>query len=117
MVVPWDLVVHSIAFAVVLLLAITSGLAAIRSKRSDISKIARGSALYEDEDGIATEESQQKYSVRIQNILATGIVGTGFGVSLASAIRATAAGTNVITWWLQFGLWVCSREISEDDIS
>lgn len=106
MVVPWDLVVHSIALAVVAVLVIISASRIIRLSRSDISKNGQSSELYEDEDGVATEESQKAYSVRIQNILATAIAVAGLGVSLAGAIRATLAGTNVITWWFHFAIWV-----------
>ena len=101
--VPWDLVTTAIALGLALLLTITT---AIRSGGFQLRAKAAKDALYEDKDGAATEESQNAYSVRIQKIVSTLIAVAGFGVALACAVRGTLAGTNVITWWLHFGLLV-----------
>ncbi|TLD18804.1 1-phosphatidylinositol 3-phosphate 5-kinase [Venturia nashicola] len=45
--------------------------------------------LYEDEDGVATPESQQAYSTRVQNLLATTITSAGLGVAIANAVLAS----------------------------
>ena len=112
MVVPWDLVATAIAFAIAVILTSTSAWRTIRQARSDIAEDTATPRLYEDKDGVATEKSQAAYSVKIQNALATLFAVAGFGISLAVAVRGTLAGTNVITWWLHFGVWVsweCTR--------
>ncbi|KAI5294068.1 hypothetical protein KEM55_006778 [Ascosphaera atra] len=51
-----------------------------------------GLTIYEDEDGIATEESQHDASSWFQKAIVALMVLSGFGVSLASAILETAGG-------------------------
>ena len=106
MIVPWDLVVYSIALALVAPLATISGVRNLRLSTLQANKSDQAFHLYEDEDGVATEESQRAYSVKVQNVLASTIAIVGFGVSLAGTIRATVAGSNVISWWLHCSLWV-----------
>jgi hypothetical protein len=107
MTVPWDLVIQAITFVVVVLLAITSAIRSFRLSRSAKGEGKHSTQLYEDEDGAASPESQAAYTTKVQNVLATIIAIGGLGVSLANAIQATKAGTNVVTFWLHFGLWVC----------
>ncbi|KAE9991311.1 hypothetical protein EG327_000152 [Venturia inaequalis] len=42
--------------------------------------------LYEDEDGVASPESQRAYSIKVQNVLATIITSAGLGVAITNAV-------------------------------
>lgn len=64
--------------------------------------------LYEDEDGIATVESEARYSTYLQKgIIVLGTVA-GLGFSLSVAIRSTGdrASSECISNWLVFVSWV-----------
>jgi hypothetical protein len=100
------MVLHCVALAIVALFTIISILRTIRQDRLALA-IKQQNQRYKDKDGIATEESQKAYSVRTQNILATLISLTGFGVSLAGAVRATVAAEYRVIEWQCFSLWVC----------
>jgi hypothetical protein len=76
---------------------------------------------YEDEDGIATEESETAYSYRLQRflVLLLSLSAVGSLDSLALAIIATQSNP-AIEQWLQFIAWVCvqpSRRIPVADIN
>jgi hypothetical protein len=103
---PWACVLHSIALAIIALLTTTSIVRVLRHRQS-LTASKKQTQRYEDKDGVATEESQKAYSVKVQNILATLISVIGLGVSLAGAVRATLTGTNLISGWLHASLWVC----------
>lgn len=108
MVASWALVLHCVAAAVIGLLTIGSTVQTILRIVSKPKKVEEG-ALYEDKDGTATRESQDAYSIKLQNVLATLITVAGFGVALAGAVRATVEGKSG-SWvdeWVQLGLWVC----------
>jgi hypothetical protein len=71
---------------------------------------------YEDEDGIATKESETAYSYRFQRVLILLLSLSAIGSldSLAMAVIATQSNP-AIEQWLQFIAWVCvqpSRRIS-----
>ncbi|KKY25152.1 putative abc bile acid transporter [Phaeomoniella chlamydospora] len=63
---------------------------------------------YEDEDGVATEESQSAFSTLIQTILIIVSALVGNAVSLAGAIIALnrADARLPIETWLQFASWI-----------
>lgn len=109
MAVPWDLVILTTTLAVAALLVIISAIRYFRLSRSTKGEVKQNTKLYEDEDGGASPESQAVYTTKVQNVLATIIANGGLGVSLALAIQATMAGTNVVTFWLHFSLWVRPR--------
>lgn len=74
---------------------------------------------YEDEDGMATEESQTAYSYRLHRVLVVLLSLSGLGSldSLALAVIATPSNP-AIEQWLQFVAWVCvqpSRHIPVAD--
>ncbi|KIW07421.1 uncharacterized protein PV09_02262 [Verruconis gallopava] len=103
--VPWPLFLHSIALAIVLFLFGPSLWRFVSLRRSGLSK-KLSDYQYHDKDGIATEETQNAYSIKLQNVLATFLSLAGFGLSLAAAVRGTVADENLISVWLHFGLWV-----------
>lgn len=69
--------------------------------------------LYEDEDGIATPESQQAYSIKPQNVLATIVTSAGLGVAIANAVLGTLDaphsldGSAFEDGWFGVAIWVC----------
>lgn len=66
--------------------------------------------LYEDRDGIATEESQKRYYLylRIGKFVLLTLWAIGFSAALGASISRTAASENVLILesWLAFGAWV-----------
>lgn len=66
--------------------------------------------LYEDRDGVATDESHRRYSTsnRIIKSVAIAVWAIGFLVSLATATSRTARAepTLVTEAWLTFASWV-----------
>lgn len=69
--------------------------------------------LYEDEDGVATPESQQAYSIKAQNVLATIVTSAGLGVAIANAVLGTLDaphsldGSAFEDGWFGVAIWVC----------
>lgn len=95
------------------IIAFSTGFHAIQHWKQVFSKRKDGyeeitTDLYEDEDGIATVESEAKYSTFAQKGFI--ILGTllGFGFSLSVAIRSTGDRTSsgYISNWLVFVSWV-----------
>jgi hypothetical protein len=73
------------------------------------------SGLYEDKDGAATAESQESYSVKLQNIFATIFTTAGFAISLTNAVLATQnEEASTVDGWLQFSLWVSADILCND---
>lgn len=65
--------------------------------------------LYEDEDGVATEESMLRYSVWVQKILVLLGSAVGLTASLVAAIQtqlSTSRVVDVLEEWLIFVAWV-----------
>ena len=66
--------------------------------------------LFQDKDGVATEESQKKYFyfVRIAKFLLLAIWAVGLSLSLGASIARTAdSGTSrTVESWLAFAAWV-----------
>ncbi len=78
-------------------------------------KYARIDALYEDEDGSATEESQTEYSATLPKYIALLSSMIGFIASTISAAFTTIHPTRnlYVENWLLFGSWVRSLTLSE----
>ena len=72
----------------------------------------RSKALYEDEDGAATVETQKAFSTRLQTFVSSFCATAGFGLALTSAIlNHNSDGVNrspqrPTASWVFFGLWV-----------
>lgn len=66
--------------------------------------------LYEDQDGVATQESVKAFSDKRQRIAIAGLSAVGFVVSLALATITTNSPwrTQLVEHWLQVGVWVCN---------
>lgn len=79
----------------------------IASKRKDgYEEITAG--VYEDEDGIATVESEAKYSTYTQKgfmFLGT-LIGLGFSLSIAIRSTGDRTSSGYISDWLVFVSWV-----------
>lgn len=95
------------------IIAFSSGLHAIRHRKQVLSKRQDGyeeiaTNLYEDEDGIATVESEARYSTYTQKGLIVFGTLIGLGSSLSIAIRSTGDWTSsgYISDWLVFVSWV-----------
>lgn len=65
-------------------------------------------SLYEDEDGVATKESQQKYSVRIYKHLIAFLCVTGAALALTDAIQNSVNKNDVkaVYLWIYVFAWV-----------
>ena len=66
------------------------------------------SKLYEDEDGIATEETQKGYSAAVPKSIALLCSLLGFSASMSIAVYSTIHPTLdlYVEHWLSFGTWV-----------
>lgn len=66
------------------------------------------SKLYQDQDGIATEETQKRYTAALPKYLALSFSVLGLSASLGIAVYATVHPTlNLyVENWLSFGTWV-----------
>lgn len=110
------------------IIALSSGLHAIQHWKQVLSRRKDGyeetANLYEDEDGVATVESEAKYSTCTQmGLIFLGTLA-GLGFSLSVAIRSTSGGrtsSGYISDWLVFVSWVyhsvrkmsCVRTLSD----
>jgi hypothetical protein len=67
--------------------------------------------LYEDRDGVATQESMEEFSARKLIILISAAVTVGLAASFAFAVFVTVspvpAFDDVTRLWLLFWSWVC----------
>ena len=65
-------------------------------------------ALYQDEDGIATKESQQRYSVRIQKhlLVLSCVVGTALTLGDTIQITVKHSAAEAVYPWLYVATWV-----------
>lgn len=70
--------------------------------------------LYEDRDGVATEESQREFSAAIPTYIALSGCVVGFLASVVMAVFASirSTGTLFVEEWLIFGSWVWMMPIS-----
>lgn len=67
-----------------------------------------GYKLYEDEDGIATERSQQEYSAAFPRYLLLASSAMGALITIAGSIFSTVHSNNglFVECWITFGSWV-----------
>ena len=67
-----------------------------------------GNTLYQDEDGTATEKSQQEFSTVIPRSMALIAALGGLLVSTAASVLRTRSSEDVsmVESWLAFGSWV-----------
>lgn len=83
-------------------------------------KYATVNALYDDEDGTATEETQKDYSATVPKYIAVSTSVIGFVASIVAAAFITVHPTRdlYVENWLLLGCWVrmlAQREISWAD--
>ena len=78
------------------------------SNNHGVGRGAQTEKLYEDEDGIATDESQQKYSATISRYFILFVPLAGSLVSLSLSVYSTIyPGHNLfLESWMTFGSWV-----------
>ncbi|QDS68680.1 hypothetical protein FKW77_002237 [Venturia effusa] len=106
MALPILLLVHIAITAAVLLLTIVATFF-FSNWSKNIKK-----ELYEDEDGVATPETQHAYSVKVQNVLATTVTSAGLGVAIANAVLGTLDAPNSLNGsafedgWFSLAIWV-----------
>ena len=86
------------------------------AKRPWRGKVAKD-GVYEDEDGAATEESMEKFSVKRLFAVIYGITGTGLAISFALAVFATVRRSSSFSeicltqLWLLFPAWVSEEPL------
>lgn len=75
-------------------------------------------ALYEDKDGVATSESEAKYSVKWPRIIASVGTGLGIGCSIAFSIlstlnhvKASVSGVTFAKDWATTLAWVSGKSL------
>jgi len=111
MALPLLLILHIAVTASILLLTIIA--TALFSKSfwsKNITDVK--SELYEDEDGVATPESQKSYTIKVQNVLATIVTSAGLGIAIADAVLRTLEvphalnGSAFENGWFGVGIWV-----------
>jgi len=104
-------VLHVATSALILLFTIIAIAFFFHSLRSNKNVKGSEKELYEDEDGIATVETQKAYSVKAQNVLATTVTGAGFAVAVVHAVMVSSYGGNwgivFVDGWICVGIWVC----------
>jgi hypothetical protein len=105
----WQLDAATLACAVVL--------AAFSIRVSVLSRKQRASSgeskLYQDKDGVATEESQKAYSVRWQNIALIVFTFLGISVALVEAVLVTLRYPAIVCdSWAAFIHWVTFPRLS-----
>lgn len=109
-----SVILAGVALALIAVASVTAFLVKQKKNQpSNIDNIAGGvenEKLYEDEDGVATNESQQKYSAAISRytIILVSFVGclTSLSLSVYSTIHP---GCNLfLESWMSFGSWVQS---------
>jgi hypothetical protein len=107
---PLMLSLHIVVTAFILGITIIASSYVLHGLRLRAPKSVQ-SRLYEDEDGIASEESQKAYSTKFQNTVALVITTSGFAIALSNAILVTIRQDHSLGFpdvWLRFGLWVSS---------
>lgn len=82
----------------------------IRSRSQDPK--SSEASKYEDKDGVASEDSQKAYSVKLQNVVLTLLTAAGFLVALAQAVLATIFHWIAVTeTWIDLTVWVGNRSV------
>lgn len=94
----------------VLLLTLPSLIAGL----SHLRKSKAEPEIYEDKDGVATEESMAKYSATLPRVFLAIFVFFGLLTSVALAILGTLAfdprSSMFLEDWLNAAQWVCARD-------
>jgi hypothetical protein len=110
--------VASTSYASFILTAIFSVPSISRFAKSPWRVKTANDGVYEDEDGVATEESMSQYSTKYQFAVSIGVTGIGLAVSFALAVFATVRRENSFSelcltqLWLLFAAWVSERPFS-----
>jgi hypothetical protein len=114
MALPLLLILHISVTAAILLLTVIATAFFSKSFWSKNVKNVK-SELYEDEDGVATPESQQAYSTKMQNVLATIVTSAGLAISIANAVLGTLEAPHSLNGsafedgWFGVAIWVSSN--------
>ena len=76
--------------------------------KARVSAPGEASKLYEDEDGIATEETQKEYTAALPKYLALSLSVLGLSISIATAVYTTVSPTLILYFehWLSVATWV-----------
>lgn len=105
--------VRNIVSSVVLVLVIATAFPTIltgfgKIKLRRIQRYNTFDKIYEDEDGIATERSQDRYAVRSPRYFAGGTAVVGAMISFGHSVYTTVHTRNglIIPDWITFGSWV-----------
>ena len=102
----------SLTYAGHIIVAILTGPPVLRLARSVIrpAKKPYEDALYQDEDGVATQESMEAYSIKRWLVLAhLGIVvglAASFLFALSTTLDRESAAYERVMAWILFGSWV-----------
>lgn len=98
--------------ALILLLTIPTVWRFSKNPTRGAVKVPNDAALYEDKDGIATEESMKAYSTKTPFVFAFLALATGLCLSFASAVYGTVrtedhfSQTCLAQIWVLFASWV-----------
>jgi hypothetical protein len=101
-----SLVSGAAGLVLVFLLTLPSLASAASHLRESKPKSKSKSNIYEDKDGIATENSVTEYSARIPKIFLSVFATFGLGTSIALAVLDTLARSDALESWLNFAQWV-----------
>lgn len=99
----------SVALLSIVIVASTAFLSPLISpRRNSKDSDYEGHKLYEDEDGIATERSQQEYSATFPRYLLLASSAMGALITIAGSIFTTVHPNNglFVECWIEFGSWV-----------
>lgn len=104
------------SYGSIVIIAISTIPSIVRLAKRRRVKAANDGKLYEDADGVATEESMARYSTRHLYTITLVLAALGVATSLAHAIYATVEKNHdfsklaLTQVWLLFAAWV-SRQI------
>lgn len=104
-----SLVTGAVGCFVIVLLSYTSLLRIVKNvSRPDRQGDGETPELYEDEDGAATEETQNAFSDKLPRVMVAVTTGLGLLISLALAVFGAVRphGSLSVEAWISFGAWV-----------
>lgn len=104
------IVISSVSFALIVAIALPSILVILeRFKSQGRNSYDILHKLYEDEDGIASEKSQERYLVRLPRYLVLTSTLVGTFISLGCSIYSSVYPNEVplLQDWMTFGSWAC----------
>lgn len=102
-------IASSVALVFIAIIASTAFLnLVIKLRRNSKNGYDEGQKLYEDEDGIATEESQKEYSATLPRYLLLASCAMGTLIAIAGSILSTLhpSKSPFVECWITFGSWV-----------